>query len=127
MNYNFLIAGVMSIFLSFAHAVWGEKTLFPEIKKSDINELASAAVNISWYQISTTLFASGAGMLYLGYYEQFQNVDLAAILITSIIVLNFMAFIVICATKHRSVFAQTVPQTFIFVIAILLMILGITK
>ncbi|MFC1538364.1 hypothetical protein ACFL6H_02985 [Candidatus Latescibacterota bacterium] len=127
MNYNFLIAGIMSIFLSFAHVIWGEKILFPVINKADINKVASAAVYISWYQISTTLLVAGIGLIILSYYEQFQNITLAAILITAIIVFNFTAFIVIIITKHRVVFAQTIPQTILFVIIIVLMILGIIK
>ncbi len=124
MNFYLLIAGVLSLFLSVAHAVWGEKVIFTEIKKSSISGLSRTGLRVSWHQITSTLAVCGFGMLFTG----LQLLTPSKVLIIFILVLmiaNYFVFNLIALTTNKNIFKQTLPQTAIFLIMFVLVFLGI--
>ena len=95
MNYHYLIAGALAIFLSIAHSVWGEKTIIPDLKNANLQELTVVGFYICWYQISTTLLASGIGLILLSFPDLIQYVKPTAIFILAITLCNFIVFLII--------------------------------
>jgi len=124
MNYNYLISGTLAIILSIAHSVWGEKTIIPDLKKANLQELTIAGFYISWYQINITLLVSGIGLILLSFSDSIEYVKTTVIFISAIMLCNFLVFLIISAAKHKAIFARTIPQTVLFIIMIVMMVLG---
>jgi len=54
MNPFFLVGGSLSIFLSVAHAFWGEKYIAPKLKTSHVSEVPKVGFYIAYHQITLT-------------------------------------------------------------------------
>lgn len=125
MNLFYLIGGLICLFLAVAHALWGEKEISSELKESNLSELTKAGFYISYHQITITLLVNGIALVIISIFDTVVGIDFLAILVIGIIIGNISVFILISLTNYRSTFKQTIPQTIIFGILVILIILGI--
>ncbi|MHA2330284.1 MAG: hypothetical protein ACXACR_17325 [Candidatus Hodarchaeales archaeon] len=125
MNVFYLIGGLLSILLSVAHAIWGEKQIATELKESNLSELTKAGFYISWHQITIVLLINGVTLVILSLLDSIINNEILAFFIIIIIIGNISVFIIISLLKYKNIFNQTIPQTILFAIMIVFIILGI--
>lgn len=125
MNYFYLAAGAISIFLSAAHLIWGNSTIIKELKKTKCSPLCSTGFLISWNQVAMVLFLNGLAFVAAGIFTSTVEIMYIPYFALIITLLNFITFLATALLKDKSVFALTMPQNIIFIIMITLIILGI--
>lgn len=124
MKWLYLISGLLTILIAVAHAIWGEKQIIPDLKKSKLSEITEAGFYVSYHQITNTLLASGIALVLAAIIDNIVG-NALALFILIIIIGNISVFIGISLSKYKSVFGQTVPQIIIYSVIILLIILGL--
>jgi asparagine N-glycosylation enzyme membrane subunit Stt3 len=124
-NIYFLVSGLIAVFLSVAHAVWGESTILAELKQPSLSAMAQAGFYVSWHQTTVLLMVMAVSLIVLALRKTRDGINNAAIIVVSIITGNFLVFLVLSFVHYREMFAQTIPQTVLFVILIVLIVLGI--
>ena len=127
MNYFYLAAGVISIFLSAAHLIWGNSTIIKELNKSKCSSLCSTGFQISWNQVAMVLFLNGVVIAAAGIFTTTVEIMFIPYFVLIITLMNFFTFLITSFFKDKSVFAQTMPQNIVFIVMITLLILGILK
>lgn len=125
MNYYLAAAGFMSLGLALAHALWGEKNLIGKLFESDLESLVSLGFYISYHQITSVLIINGLGLFNAAISTDPAITFLLSAFILAIIIGNFGVFMLITLKKNPEILKQTLPQTVLFVIKIVLIILGI--
>ena len=124
MNWFYLLAGLLTLLMSAAHAYWGEKNLVPELNSSNLSDLSKVGFYIPWHQITNVLLLSGLALVMGSFLSSIPGIDILAIFITLIVAGNFLIFIVISLKKYRPIIGQSIPQFIFFSLIILLSILG---
>ncbi|MFC1537614.1 hypothetical protein ACFL4P_02180 [Gemmatimonadota bacterium] len=124
MNVFFLISGVLAIILAVTHAVWGEKLIIPDLKKSGLPDLAKIGFHISWHQISMVLLVSGISLVVLAFLTDCAGSKVGATIIVGITSANFLVFLVLSFIQKKALFGKSIPQIILFVTLIALIIIG---
>jgi hypothetical protein len=124
MNPFFMAGGVLSIILSIAHVVWGEKLVVPDLNKSDLPDLVKIGFYISWHQISMVLLVTGISLAVLAFLTDCAGSKVGATIIVGITSANFMVFLVLSYIHQRALFGKSIPQIILFVTLIALIIIG---
>ena len=125
MDVFYLASGLILLFLSGAHALWGEKHLVSDLENSNINKPTGVGFYISYHQITSTLLVSGLTLIAIALFDSISGIDTLALFITILLFGNILAFTIISLIKQKDLFIKTIPQLVMFVIAITLIILGI--
>jgi hypothetical protein len=123
MSVYYLLAGLLMFLLSIAHALWGERRIFNQLPTEAINDEFRMSLYVPWHQLTWVLFASGLGLILsaIG-----QELAFLPYFILAIVAGNLVTFFLICIVKRQtSLFAKTVPQTILFLILMVLIVLGI--
>jgi hypothetical protein len=126
MNWFYLAAGALTLFLSIAHAIWGQKTIIAELKDSGLSEMARSGFFVSWHQTTAMLFITGLTLILMAL-GLFKTTKPMGIFILCLVIGNFLVFTVTCVLWHRPILVQTLPQTLMFVVLIVLIAVGIIK
>ena len=123
MNLFFLIAALLVLLLSFAHAFWGETRIFNVFTPDRVDAETHISLYVPWHQITYVLLASGIGLLLAAVSPDLRAV---AAFIVAVIIGNFAVFVAILIVKKQTqMFAQTLPQTILFLLLIGLIVLGL--
>lgn len=115
----------MSLGLALTHAFWGEKNLVGKLLGSDLESLTSLGFYISYHQITSVLIINGLGLFNAAMSTDPTVTFMLSVFILAIIIGNFGVFMLITFRKDPSILKMTLPQTGLFVIKILLIIVGI--
>ncbi len=126
MNMFYLVGGILTTLMAVLHAVWGEKFIIPDLKKStDLEDLPKIGLYIPWHQITNTLLISGLALLLIAFNETIQGIDILGLFIGFIIAGNFVVFILISYFNNRALFRQSILQMLIFTLILIMILLGI--
>jgi len=126
MSFILTYFGLLATLMSVTHALWGEKFLIPDLKKSsELNALPKVGLYIPWHQITNTLLMSGPALLIISFNDTIQGINILGLFIGFLIAGNFAVFILISLFKYRALFGQSIPQLIVFTLIIILIILGI--
>ena len=125
MNSYYLLAGLLAILLSVAHALWGERYLFNQPSVRNMDPETQVSLYVPWHQISYVLLASGIGLLLAANLTALAGVPY---FILALIAGNFVVFVVVLPVKKQtSLFSKTLPQAVLFLVLIVLIVLGIAS
>lgn len=125
MNIYLAAAGVMSLGLALTHAFWGEKNLVGKLMEFDLESLTSLGFYVSYHQITSVLIINGLGLFNAAMSTDPTITFMLSVFILAIIIGNFGVFMLISFRKDPSILKMTLPQTVLFVIKIMLIIVGI--
>jgi hypothetical protein len=78
MNWFYLGAGALTIFLSVAHALWGQKTIILELNNSDLTEMAKSGFFVSWHQTTAMLLITGITLIFMALRKSLIEVKILA-------------------------------------------------
>ncbi|MBZ0300977.1 MAG: hypothetical protein K8J31_14615 [Anaerolineae bacterium] len=122
MNIFFLAAGLLLLLLSIAHALWGETRLFKLLTPPAADGETFVSLYVPWHQITYLLAASGMALIYSAIQGGASSLTY---FVLAIVAGNFSLFILICLIKGQTqLFKKTIPQTVLFLLLIMLIILG---
>ncbi|MBY8985757.1 MAG: hypothetical protein KGD65_11850 [Candidatus Lokiarchaeota archaeon] len=126
MNLFYLIGGIISIFLSVAHAFWGEKNLTSDLESSNVPEETIISYSIAWHQISKNLLVTGVTLIVISFLDLIMGIYILALFITIQVIGNILVYSLILLIKKKSdLFKKTLPQLLIFAIMVVFILLGI--
>lgn len=120
-----LIVGIILIFMSIVHIIYGEKMQTNILKKLKADSILIGSFRSMSLQGGLLLFAVGVMeiMVYLGLIEL---IGIAVYIPLGIVSLNMAAVLAVALLKHRDLIKATVPQFIIFSFILLLQVLSIT-
>lgn len=120
-----LIVGIILIFMSIVHVIYGEKMQTNILKKLKADSILIGSFRSMSLQGGLILFAVGLMeiMVYLGLIEL---IGIAVYIPLGIVSLNMIAVLAVALIKHRDLIKATVPQFIIFSFILLLQALSIT-
>ena len=119
-----LALGLMLIFMSIVHVIYGEKKQVEVLKKSTSDSVLIGSFRVMSLQGGILLFA--VGVIYiLSFIGVLPLTGTAAYFPVSIILLNIFSLLIVAITKHKDLLKATVPQFIIFAIIVTLQILAI--
>jgi hypothetical protein len=126
MNGYFLIAGLLLALLSVAHAIWGERRVFTVLTPNATDPETYLSVYVPWHQLTGVLLLSGVALLLTAF--QSSAPTFVPIFILALITSNVLVFFgLVIGKKQTQMFARTLPQTVLFLLLIVLIILGIAS
>lgn len=119
-----LVAGVMLIFMSIVHVIYGEKMQVSFLKQLGVNNILIGSYRVMSLQGSILLFAVGvveimvfSGLIVLAGFAIFIPLG--------IICLNVLSVFIVAIVKHHELIKATIPQFLIFAIIISIQVLSI--
>jgi hypothetical protein len=131
LNEYALTAGLMMLFMSIAHAVYGETVVFSDLRFLNFDRALFATVYAPWHQMSFVLLISSIGLILSSFKVKLRSIQSFVLLVT---LSNLLIFIISIANgttiyEHSSqaLVFQAWPQFFFFIILVLLIVLGIRK
>lgn len=119
-----ITAGVLLIFISVAHNIYGEKNQIPALKKLTDDSIMIGSLRIMIFQGGLLLFAVGVIQI-LTSIDIIELVGVARYFPVGIVLINFGTAISIAALGHRDVLKIMIPQMVLFVIIIGLQFISI--
>jgi hypothetical protein len=126
MNGYFLIAGLLLALLSVAHAIWGERRVFTILTPNATDPETYLSVYVPWHQLTGVLLLSGVTLLLTAFQPSAPRS--LPIFILALITANMLVFFgLVIGKKQTQMFARTLPQTVLFLLLIVLIILGIAS
>lgn len=125
MNYPFFIAGILSILFAVIHEMLGEKFVFFEFKKNPISKNIYNKIFTSWVQVTASFLVIGAALTYISFLPHLNRRDFAPFLILLFLVVDFLIFISVLASRQKEKLIASTPQIILYIIIILLISLGI--
>ncbi len=127
MNYYYLAAGILSLILSVAHAIWGDIQIIPDLNNSNSTELTKIAFFIGWHQVTALLAVSGIALVLFAAKIKSTVSKSGAIVILCIVIANFLLFLIVSAFKMPSLLTDSAPQHVMFSALIITIVLGLRK
>ncbi|MBE2196339.1 MAG: hypothetical protein IAE83_19360 [Anaerolinea sp.] len=124
MNGYFLISGLLLALLSVAHAIWGERRVFTILTPNATDSETYLSVYVPWHQLTGVLLLSGVALLLTAF--QSSTPTFVPIFILALITSNVLVFFGLVISK-KQMFARTLPQTVVFFLLIVFIILGIAS
>ena len=126
-NYFLLAAGLLSIAFSFGHAAWGQKNIMAEVAGSGIQNLTKHAIFTNLHQGTSFMFIAGITLIIASTLTNTLVAQSLASLVVAINFGNFVVFLGASLVKNRQALGQTIPQLFIMVAYLGLIIAGILR
>lgn len=125
MNVFFLLAALLILLLSVAHAVWGERKVFQILTTQTLDPEIYLSVYVPWHQLTYILALSGVALIVAAFDDSLEAI---AVFVLGIVVGNLGVFVATCVIKKQTeMFSKTVPQTILFSVLIGLLIVGIVS
>ena len=125
MNIYLFISGVLLVLLSFAHALFGEISVFRLIMASDLSEILKTSVYVPWHQLTFILLFSGAGNIYISFKTKLYQISA---FIAIVVIGNLLTFLLISVIrKNWGLLQQSIVQVVVSALLIALMIAGIAS
>lgn len=125
MNIYLFISGVLLVLLSFAHALFGEISVFRLIMASDLSEILKTSVYVPWHQLTFILMFSGAANIYISFKTKLYQISA---FIAIVVIGNLLTFLLISVIrKNWGLLQQSIVQVIVLALLIALMIAGIAS
>lgn len=126
MNGYFFVAGLLLALLSVAHAIWGERRVFTALTLNTTDPETYLSVYVPWHQLTGVLLLSGVALLLTAF--QPSAPTFVSVFILVLVISNTLVFFgLVIGKKQTQMFARTLPQTVLFLLVIVLIILGIAS
>lgn len=126
MNGYFFIAGLLLALLSVAHVIWGERRVFTVLTPNTTDAETYLSVYVPWHQLTGALLLSGVALLLTAFQPSVPT--FVPIFILALITSNLLVFFgLVMGKKQTQMFARTLPQTVLFLLLIVLIILGVAS
>jgi hypothetical protein len=119
-----LIAGILLIFISIAHFIFGERKQIPDLKKITNDSIVVGSHRIMIFQGGMLLLAVGVLQVLIAI-NVFSLEGIARYFPVAIVLTNFLTAFCIIIISHRAILKITIPQFFIFIVIILLQFFSI--
>jgi hypothetical protein len=110
-NHFFLIAGVMALFFSFGHAMWGRRLVLRDVRASEMPALTKHMLLVIWDQPAVFHFLSAVALIAASLSSQVALVNPLVLLIGSVSLGFFLNYAVRSLLENRAALLQIVPQT----------------
>jgi hypothetical protein len=124
-EWYFLVAGLLLALLSVAHAVWGERRVFNVLTPTSTDAETYLSVYVPWHQLTGVLLLSGVALVLAAFQSALAVIP---VFILALIAANLLVFFALVIGKRQTqIFARTLPQTVLFLLLIVLIILGIVS
>ncbi|NQT96232.1 MAG: hypothetical protein HQ562_00685 [Candidatus Marinimicrobia bacterium] len=124
MNIYFLLSALLLLLLAFAHAWWGEKKVFPRIRKVDLTASTYLSVYVPWHQL-TWVLALSAFFLFLAAFWKEGLISLVFFILL-VLIGNLIIFTVLCLKRGEvKLITKSVPQYILFGLTIVLILIGL--
>ena len=119
-----LTAGIILIFMSIIHVVYGEKMQVNQLKKLEANDMLIGSFRVMSLQGGLLLFVVGIVeiMVYAGI---IAFTGFAVFIPVGIVCLNVLSVFIIALLKHPELLKATVPQFIIVAIILILQFLSV--
>ena len=131
LNEYALTAGLLMLFMSVAHAIYGETVVFNDLRFLNFDRALFATVYAPWHQMSVVLLISSLGLILSSFKNEFRSIQSFVLLITLSNLLIFVVALINGVTIYGSpgtlLIFQAWPQLFLFLALVFLMVLGIRK
>lgn len=119
-----LVVGIILIFMSIVHVIYGEKLQVNILKKLEANNILIGSFRVMSLQGGLILFA--VGVIEIMVYAGLIGLSGFAIFIPlGIVCLNVISVFIVAIVKHKELSKVIIPQFLIFSIIILLQVLSI--
>ena len=118
-----IAAGIMIIFISIAHNIYGEKKQVPELKKITSDSVMIGSLRIMIFQGGILLLAVGVIQALVSA-NIIKLPGISAYFPVAIVFINFITSLIIAGFVHKKVFKVTIPQFVIFFVIIVLQLLS---
>jgi hypothetical protein len=119
-----LIVGIILIFMSIVHVIYGEKMQVDELKKVNVNNIIIGSYRVMSVQGGMLLFAVGIVEI-LVFANQVVLTGFAVYIPLGILCLNVISVFIVSFLKHRELIKATIPQFLIFLVIITLEVLSV--
>lgn len=127
MNFFFLAAGILMLFLAAAHTVWGKKNVLAELSESNLKDITKTGFLIAYHQMAAVLAVSGIATIVFSVVNTDTNLVYASAAVFAIIDGTFTVFIYFGFKNNTEVIKKSIPQIFLFTVLLVLMIFGILE
>ncbi|MFZ3579481.1 hypothetical protein [Virgibacillus sp. DJP39] len=119
-----MAVGIILIFMSIVHVIYGEKMQVDVLKKLKADNILIGSFRAMSLQGGILLFAVGVIEI-LVFTEVVVLTGFAIYIPVGIICLNVLSVLIVALGKHLELFKATIPQFFIFAIIIILQVMSI--
>lgn len=116
-----LVVGIILIFMSIVHVLYGERKQVDVLKKATSDSILIGSFRVMSLQGGVLLFAMGIVYI-LSYIGAITLTGIAAYFPLGIVSLNILSLLIVSVTTHRELFKATVPQLIIFAIIVAMQI-----
>ena len=125
LNEYALTAGLLLLFMSIAHAIYGEIVVFNDLRFMSFDRALFATIYLPWHQISLVLLLSSVGLMISSFKKEYKPIQSFVLFVTLSNLAIFLLIIV--RSSGKALFFQAWPQIFLFLILVLLIVLGQRK
>lgn len=115
-NTFFLIAGVMAVFFSIGHALWGQKNILGDVKNSAMPAFTKHVLAVIWNQPTVFHAVSAVVLVIASTMKDDAGADPLAAFIGVVMFGFFLNYVVTSLIKDRTALAQIIPQTISLVV-----------
>ena len=116
-----LVVGIILIFMSIVHVIYGEKMQVNILKKLEANNILIGSFRVMSLQGGLLLFA--VGVIEIMVYAGLSG--FAVYIPLGIVCLNVISVFIVAIVKHQELFKVIIPQFLIFSIIIILQVLSV--
>lgn len=126
-NRFFLIAGVMALFFSFGHAMWGRRLVLRDVRASEMPELTKHMLLVIWDQPTAFHFLSAVALLLASLSSQDVRFDALALFI-AVVTLGFLLnYAGVSVLRNRAALGQIIPQMIAVAAYLVIIVAGISR
>ncbi|MEO8606937.1 MAG: hypothetical protein ABI690_03600 [Chloroflexota bacterium] len=115
-NYFFLLAGMMALFFSVGHALWGRRSVLREVRSSEIPLFTKHMLLVIWDQPTVFHFLSAVALIMASLSTQQALMNPLALFIMAVSFGFFLNYVGRSLLENRAALAQIIPQTIALVV-----------
>lgn len=119
-----LAAGILLVFISIAHNIFGEKKQIPDLKRITSDSIIIGSQRIMIFQGGVLLFVAGVFQILVSL-ELIDLIGVGRYFLIGFVFVNFFTALIITIFIHKEILKITIPQFFIFLIIIILQLLSL--
>jgi hypothetical protein len=124
-NYFFLLAGILALFFSIGHAVWGKRNILGDVQTSQMPPFTKHMLFVIWNQPTVFHFLSAVVLMIASTSTQKAATDPLALFIGLVSFGFFLNYVATSLVKNRSALAQIIPQAISLMVYLGIIVVGI--
>ena len=126
-NYEYLIAGILSILFSFTHAWNGQTNFLPVINVSDFDQTSQTTIFYIWHILTAENLIFGIAFLVMSIYKDLTKVKFTAWMIAFIMIARWLVIFGSTLYKNKNGFAESLTDSLAIIVFVALILLGTRK